>query len=951
MAERIYVALDLETTGLDANRDKIIEIGAVRFQGQQILDRFSTLINPLRPIPLRIQQITGIRDADVAAAPPLPRVIPELLAFVRSDVAGLVAHNAGFDLGFLRAAGINLQRPALDTFDLAAILLPNQASYSLGELCRTLAVPLEDAHRALDDATATAQLFMRLLARLHTLPPATLSFIVEAGRNSDWPLWPLFSAAEQPHLPLFANAQLTAPNQGEEATLGLGAANSPARSLNLAKGTVLNEESTTYQTVPSAALTTFWAADGPLAQELGVHYEARPGQVAMANSVLNALNTGDHLLIEAGTGTGKSLAYLLPAALWCVPNQRRLVIATNTIALQDQLLQKDIPQVQALLTRSGQIAPQATLLKGRSNYLCTRRLANWRRQTRLGPAELSFLAKVLAWLPTTTTGDVSELFLPSAAERALWAQVCSDGATCSPQRCQTEPDATGEHFVDYFWQARQQAEIAHLLVVNHALLLADIATSGRILPPYSHLIVDEAHHLEEVATDQLTFRTDWRALIGQLKNLGAEEGLLGLVARRATQRQQSGVTTLVYNLLPLLRQAGQLVKEFADRLLQATLTLAGVRPTLGYAQRISLDSRVRTQPQWGQLEIEWDQAGQALALVAEQLAALVQSLDAGSWWQGEPAATLFGEVQASQEQIKQVLDQTNQIVFQPKGSSGLVTWLELNENTDVANLAAAPLYVNELLEKALVQQPRSAIFTSATLRTVSGFDFIRERLGLWDVKCATVESPFDYATSTLLIMPDNLPMPDQPNYQRAVEQAIIDAAQATGGRTLALFTSYAQVRTTAEAIRAPLDRQEITVLEHGTSSRNRLLREYRAAEKAVLLGTRSFWEGIDLPGDELQCLLIVRLPFAVPSDPLVAARSADLDDAFSDYTLPDAVLRFRQGFGRLIRRASDRGVVILLDSRVWQKEYGRAFLDALPLCTTRRVPLTNLADEVRKWLG
>jgi DNA polymerase-3 subunit epsilon/ATP-dependent DNA helicase DinG len=250
-----------------------------------------------------------------------------------------------------------------------------------------------------------------------------------------------------------------------------------------------------------------------------------------------------------------------------------------------------------------------------------------------------------------------------------------------------------------------------------------------------------------------------------------------------------------------------------------------------------------------------------------------------------------------------------------------------------------------------VHRKRCAIFTGATLRTGSGFSFIRDRLGLWDVTASTVDSPFDYRRCTLLYLPSDMPEPNHNNFQPAVEQAIIKAAVASEGATLALFTSYAQLRATAEAIRAPLDRLGITVLQHGASSRQRLLREYREANKAVLLGTRSFWEGIDLPGDELRCLLIVRLPFAVPSDPLVAARTAELDNAFRDYTLPDAILRFRQGFGRLIRRASDRGVVIVLDSRVWRKEYGHAFLESLPDCTTRHAPLSNLEAEISHWLN
>ena len=242
------------------------------------------------------------------------------------------------------------------------------------------------------------------------------------------------------------------------------------------------------------------------------------------------------------------------------------------------------------------------------------------------------------------------------------------------------------------------------------------------------------------------------------------------------------------------------------------------------------------------------------------------------------------------------------------------------------------------------------IFTGATLRTDSGFRYLRDRLGLWDVQIASVESPFDYKQSTLLYLPADMPLPDQPQYQQAVEQAIVDAVRAAQGRTLVLFTSYQQLRTTADAIRERMDRDGVTVLQHGQSSRQRLLREYRGATRAVLLGTRSFWEGIDLPGEQLSCLVIARLPFAVPNDPLVAARSGEFEDPFHDYMVPDAVIRFRQGFGRLIRRASDRGVVVVLDSRVWRKEYGQAFMDALPACTTRRLPLRDLNSEVRRWL-
>lgn len=938
MTERIYVALDLETTGLDATRDSIIEIGALRFQGDRILERFTTLVNPQRTIPLRVQQITGIRDADVADAPTLAEVAPELLAFVRNDVTALVAHNAGFDIGFLRAAGLQFHRPALDTFELATIVLPSMASYSLGELCLQLDIPLVDAHRAADDAEATAQLFMRLQQQLHQLPEPVLQLLATTSPTVDWPLRFLFEDALE-------QAPSTQPRRFASAPIW--------RTPEKQHPPALPREPLPVNAVSPTLIDHFFASDGPLAAQFGSEFETRPGQLAMAHQVLQALNEGEHLLIEAGTGTGKSLAYLLPAACWSVANQQRVVIATNTLTLQDQLLHKELPQLHALLAAAEVEHPRVALLKGRSNYLCTRRLHTWRTSHRLNASELTFLAKVLVWLTMTTTGDMSELLLASPSDRLLWLRICSDGAVCSPERCgeQIRLDQYGLPSGDFFLQARAQAEGAHLLVVNHALLLADLAAGGRVLPAYDHLIVDEAHHLEEVATDQLTVRIEWRWLHTLLLRLSGEEDLGAALVVQARQQGQLGLIAELQMISAQVEPTRRALHNFAEHLQRLVSSLDKTRRESNYAQRVALDSRLRSQPQWSQLEVEWEEASTTLRFLVEQLGEVVEQLEQAQWWLTEPTATVFGELRSLFEELQAQLTELDQIIFAPAGQSGLVQWLEVTEHGETVNLAAAPLYVNTVIDEGLVQRRRSAIFTSATLRTATGFDFIRERLGLWEAKTSLVDSPFDYRTNTLLLLPTNLPAPNHPAYQVAAEQAIIDAALAAGGRTLALFTSHAQLRTTAEAIRARLDQAGITVLQHGMGSRNRLLREFRQTERAVLLGTRSFWEGIDLPGDELQCLLILRLPFAVPSDPLVSARTADLDDAFQTYTLPDAVLRFRQGFGRLIRRASDRGVVVVLDNRVWTRDYGRAFLEALPSCTVYRGSLANVGEEIRKWLG
>ncbi|MCB0060654.1 MAG: 3'-5' exoribonuclease, partial [Caldilineaceae bacterium] len=459
MAERVYVALDLETTGLDAKRDAIIEIGAVRFQGKRILDRFVTLVNPHRAIPLRIQQITNIRNSDVVAAPTIDAVLPELLAFVRADVAALIAHNAAFDLGFLDAAGISFQRPVLDTFELSTILLPGLGSYSLGELCRTLTIPLTDAHRALDDATATSQLFMTLQERAQQIAPTILDLIVKSAQQSDWSPTLLFADAlaqaeqmptgvmeseisdrnhSRPGDKATAQALLCAgqdnQNQSDAISPAIGATANPGVAPT-PPSPLPAEENPITTTIAPQHVDDFFAANGPLAHHLGKTFEVRRGQIDMAQQVLRAFNEGDHMLLEAGTGIGKSMAYLVPAALWSVANGRRVVIATNTITLQEQLLTKDIPQLQQTLAAADFPIPLVTLLKGRRHYLCLRRFHAWRKSHRLAPAELTFLAKVLIWLPTTTDGEMEEIFLTTASERAYWEQVCSHPTTCTPELC------------------------------------------------------------------------------------------------------------------------------------------------------------------------------------------------------------------------------------------------------------------------------------------------------------------------------------------------------------------------------------------------------------------------------------------------------------------------------------------------------------------------------------
>ncbi len=930
MPERVYVALDLETTGLDAGRDTIIEIGAVRFQHDQILDTFTTLVNPRRQIPPRITHITGIRNTDVADAPVLQEVLPELLAFVGNDAAAMIAHNAAFDIGFMRNAGVNFHRPAHDTWELSSILLSGMGSYSLGELSHQLGIKLVDAHRALDDALATAKLYAQLQTRAAQMPAEVLQMILDAGANAEWP-----------HLQFFAEALERSQSRGGAAAPPPPHGQAPA----LLFADPLERHDEPVQPVSPDVVTAMLGPQGALAREMQESYEDRPGQSEMAAQVLQAFNRSEPLLIEAGTGTGKSLAYLVPSALWSQVNGRRVVIATNTIALQDQLLEKDIPQVQRMFAAEGRPVPSAGLLKGRQNYLCTRRLHQWAGSRKLVAQEMAMYARALIWLEHTESGDVNEISLPTPWDRAMWQRICSD-ASCSPERCLHGPHR------DFYWEARLRADHANLLVVNHALLLADIAAEHRVLPSYDVLVVDETHHLEEAATDQFTFRAEWAYASSQIRRLQPEGELLQSLHQAIGAHRLEEAAAMLPRLARFANRAGPALSGFSKSLVNFANQQMQGRVDTQYSQRLSLDSTSRSQPAWSQIEIEWDATGAAIRDLSGASSELLRLLDTAQWRQSATTAGVYGDLRTLTDYWDDFTKQLDEIIHTPHGPlRGRVPWVEVSDNGQQVILGSSPLTVAELLEEKLVHRCRSVVFTGATLRTGSGYRFIRERLGLWDVTISSVESPFDYRKSTLLCLPSDMPAPNQPDYQRAVDQAIIDATVAAGGRTLALFTSYQQLRATADTVRPALERQGITVVQHGQGNRQRLLREFRGAERALLLGTRSFWEGVDLPGDELICLLIAKLPFGVPTDPLVAARSSEFDDPFNEYTLPEAVLRFRQGFGRLIRRATDRGVVIVLDNRVWRKEYGQAFLDALPECTVRRTPLPNVSFEVRRWLG
>ncbi|RLC92466.1 MAG: DNA polymerase III subunit epsilon [Chloroflexi bacterium] len=933
-----YISLDLETTGLDANRDAIIEIGALKFHDDEILGTFSTFVNPGRTIPRPVTELTGIRDSDVANAPSLHDVLPRLGRF--AGQLPIVGHSVGFDLSFLRLHSVLLENESFDTFEIASILLPHAERYSLGALAHLMGIKLEHAHRALDDAQATYRLFHALLLRAAELPPRILKEIIGHGERARWSATGFFrnaleEAGRHPPRRHVTSKPDTTPTEP------LFAVTEDAHPL---------QPTAERKPLEVERLAALLEEGGPFAAHFP-GYEHRPQQVAMLRGVARALNRGAHLLVEAPTGVGKSLAYLIPAAYWAAQNGERVVISTNTINLQEQLYRKDLPD----LIHALPLEFRAAVLKGRSHYLCPARLHSLRRRGANSPDEARVLAKILIWLPETTNGDGDALFLPNPVERTIWRQLSADHEGCDPERCRNFHQGNC-----YFYNARHAAESAHLIIVNHALLLADIAVQNRALPEYKYLIIDEAHHLEAATTSGLSFETDrnrLRRLLNEVGRVGNSGRVTGLLSEIISRCQKADLPDEIMEQMELYvgkiglasDRAMRQLDSFFDQL-KEFVNEQKENKRNQYAFHLRITSGLRVQPSWEGIEISWDNADAPLTAVTNGLERLAGGLDDLSTFDIPDAEDLQAQTLGIGRRLGETREQVSQMVTQSDPS--LIYWLTLDSSHNRLSLHAAPLHVGPLVEEHLFHKKESVILTSATLRTGGTFDFLRERLNGWDADELTVGSPFDYQNSTLVYLVDDIPEPRQPGYQRAVEQGMVALFRATGGQALALFTSYSQLRSTLRAIKAPLAQAGITVQAQGQGiSRAQLLENLRAGERQVLLGTRSFWEGVDVPGESLSCLAIAKLPFSVPSDPIFAARSETFEQPFFEYAVPETILRFLQGFGRLIRTRTDRGIVAVFDKRLLTKSYGQLFLDSLPDPTVQQGPLALLPDTAAEWLS
>lgn len=673
-------------------------------------------------------------------------------------------------------------------------------------------------------------------------------------------------------------------------------------------------------------------------------YEERPEQLEMAVGVARALAEQELLVVEAGTGTGKSLAYLIPCLLWAFEHGGPVIISTRTLNLQQQLLEKDIPLLRELMEQPF----RATAARGWSNYVCLRRLDSVQSSQQISP-ELSHEAVGLA--------EVLGLGAPGVRQKlpvseGLWNLVQADSHACNRQLC--------PHYQEcYLFRERREMERSELIIANHSLVMADVALRANgaqgILPKPACWVLDEGHHLEDVANDHLgrsLALSDLQRLrqnVYDPKGKVNEAGWLPMLRDRLSKSEERArlLDCLDRGLLISLSGFYQVGEEFFHWLAQSILA-TGVSEV---GSRVTLNSDFFHTPEGEEcrrLSEQWAGHMEHVESGARELHRLLTDLEL------ELAQGGLAELQSLLERLKSLRDNLEFCMFPDSGD--WVYWAVANPNN--ATLGATPLDVGERLAAEFFGPARSMVITSATLAVGKDLGFYEKRVGLDlhqnRVARSLLDSPFNFRENAYLGVATDLNDPNRPEFWERSQEALLWLLQQLGGRTFLLTTSHASLRLARERLSEPLAQLGIRVLSQGQAPPGLLLEEFRRDSRSLLIGADSFWEGVDVMGEDLTCVLITRLPFRVPNDPLVQAHCRRLEEegksSFTHYSLPQAILRFRQGFGRLIRSQKDRGMVLVLDSRLYHKSYGSEFLGALPACNRRAGRLAGLVQDAIKWL-
>jgi len=709
---------------------------------------------------------------------------------------------------------------------------------------------------------------------------------------------------------------------------------------------------------------------GVVAQRLA-GYEYRLQQIEMIEHIVEAFNSEKITAIEAGTGVGKSMAYLIPAIYWSTTNNERCVVSTNTINLQEQLIHKDIPFLQKALD----VKFNAVLVKGRSNYICLRKLQSIQKnQESLFPdSEMQEIQVLAEWAEVTQDGSKSDLnFIPKTS---VWENVCAESDSCLRSFC--------PHFKKCFvYKAKRLANKAHILVVNHHLLFADLAVKSlgfevAVLPRYHHIIFDEAHNIEEIATDYFGFgvtRTGINRVLHRLhhRKEGKSLGYLNLLEKKLStelaQRSYAPFQKIVDRIQVELLSLSETLYDQNNEVMQTIFNhLNNYSQMQPIENRFRIDTENFSTESWRRdVLAEMNKFLTALERFYDSLVFMLNKIDSIDIELSDDILSTKIDIDSQALRIKVIIDSMKRIILTSDEES--VRWIEtkrMSSGNDIVRLRSAPLNISNHMKKLVFDAFETIILTSATL-TVTGlkhgdeFSFLSKQIGLDEVKSDRINKvkippSFDFKNQVMMAIPTDVPDVDDRDYSEQLSDIIFRALLVSGGRAFVLFTSYGILNQVYQILEPRLARQKIASLKQGQVDRHHLLQQFKKNITSVLFGTDSFWQGVDVEGEALESVIITKLPFRVPTEPIIEARIHAIEqnggNAFMEYSVPQAVIKLKQGFGRLIRKKTDRGSVFILDKRILQKFYGRIFLQSLPNAQLITGPSQTVLQSVEQFFN
>ena len=923
LIEDDVIVLDTETTGLSCAENELIEISAARLRGREVVDRFDTFVHPNGLIPPEITELTSITNADVAHAPRAEEAVAALEEFVQG--CPVIAHNATFDRSFIESVkgGVKVSDIWIDSLALSRIALPRLSSHKLATMAELFGCAAV-SHRASDDVEALCGVWRILLCALTDLPGGLMRLLADMHPDVRWPYRPIFSF-------------LAGERQGE--TFSLEAARAQVMQAD-AEPDHIDADELPGLTMPRRDEIELRYAPGGLVNDMYASYEPRAEQIVMASEVRDAFATSTHRVIEAGTGVGKSIAYLVPAAEAAKRNKITVGIATKSNNLTDQLMYQELPK----LARELDGGLSFCALKGFDHYPCLLKLeslaAGGEITTNRDPADtLTAIAVLYAFACQSPTGDLDSLGI-------RWRSVNRADLTTSSREC-----ARGNcHFFNrgcFVRCARRRAAKADIVVTNHSLLFRNVAADGKILPPIRHWIIDEAHSVEKEARRQwaLSVSADESRMVFERLG-GAQSGALGRLTHALAS---SDAATLFLGLGAKAASSASRASLAMAELFEAVRELSRNGKADGYADaNIWIGPELRAHRGWEHFEPTARTAIDALDEAGKNLSSLAESV-------GAENPEMVIEVADGARRIKEMKSTLSLIL--EGADEHYVYSLQVNKARRAGGeaLTAERMDIGEALAEQWLPEMHSVVFTSATVTVSNSFDHFNHSVGLdrlpkGSFSCVQLESSYNFQENMAVVVAGDIPDPrDRDAYLAAMENLLVDVHMAMGGSTLTLFTNRRDMEDLYGRVEPRLSRQglELACQLRGTSVK-RLRDRFLSEESSSLFALKAFWEGFDASGATLRCVVIPKLPFANPTEPLSCERNVREERAWAKYSLPDAVLEVKQAAGRLIRTSTDRGVLVLADSRLLSKGYGKKFLSSLP-SQFQRIDAEQVGRYIKLW--